>query len=92
MAAVYAAKGLGICAGRAMVRKSASGETAVAAPLADRWRGPSTQPAFGPMNFGSHNVARHQFVPIGAESWIRLETIETRTIPAPSRQDFAAPS
>lgn len=53
--------------------------------------GPSTQRALGSTNLGSHNVARHQFVPTGSESWIRLETIETPTIPAPSRQVFAAP-
>lgn len=57
-----------------------------------RWlEGPSTQRALGSMNLGSHNVARHQFVPTCPECWIRLETIETPTIPAPSRQVFASP-
>lgn len=53
--------------------------------------GPSSTRAFHFMNLGSRNTARHQFVPTGFDGRIRLETIETRTIPAPSRQVFAAP-
>jgi hypothetical protein len=52
--------------------------------------GPSTQRALGSMNLGSCNAARQQLVPKGSDGRIRLETIETRTILAPSRQDFAA--
>ena len=52
---------------------------------------PSTQRALGSMHLGSCSAARHQFVPTGSDGRIRLETIETRTILAPSRQVFAAP-
>ena len=54
--------------------------------------GPSTQRAIAPIDLCSCNAARHQFPQTGSSGWIRLETIETRAIPAPSRQDFAAPS
>ena len=52
--------------------------------------GRSSTRALGSMNLGSSNAARHQFPPTDSDERIRLETIETTTIPAPSRQDFAA--
>lgn len=53
--------------------------------------GPFTQQALGSMDHDPGNAARHHFVSTGSEGRIRLETIETRTIPAPSRQVFATP-
>lgn len=52
--------------------------------------GRSSTRTLGSMNLGSSNTARHQFPPTDSDVRIRLETIETPTIPAPSRQDFAA--
>jgi len=52
--------------------------------------GPFPTRALGSLNLGSCNAAHHRFPPTGANRWIRLETIETPTIPAPSRQVFAA--
>ena len=54
--------------------------------------GPFSSRALGSLNLGSCNAACHQFVPASSTGRIRLETIETRAIPAPSRQEFAAPS
>ena len=59
------------------------------------WRlseGPSTNRERNSMSLGSRNAECHQFPPRSSDGRKRLETIETRTIPAPSRQDFAAPS
>lgn len=54
--------------------------------------GPFSSRALGSQNLGSCNAACYQFMQTRSVGRKRLETIETRTIPAPSRQDFSPPS